>query len=116
MAYMLGIDIGSTTVKVVLLRDREPIFEKYERHYSAVREKTDEILNEVKPILGGAPFKVVISGSAGLGLATEANLPFVQEVYATSRVIEALEPDTSCVIELGGEDAKIIFFDGGIET
>ncbi|MBQ8836926.1 MAG: 2-hydroxyacyl-CoA dehydratase [Clostridia bacterium] len=115
MAYTLGIDIGSTTVKVVLLRDREPIFEKYERHYSAVREKTDEILQQAAPLLGGAPFKVAISGSAGLGLATEAGLPFVQEVYATSRVVEALEPDTSCVIELGGEDAKIIFFDGGID-
>ncbi len=115
MAYTLGIDIGSTTVKVVLLRDREPIFEKYERHYSAVREKTDEILCEAAPLLGGVPFKVAISGSAGLGLATEAELPFVQEVYATSRVVEVLEPDTSCVIELGGEDAKIIFFDGGID-
>ena len=115
MAYTLGIDIGSTTVKVVLLRDREPIFEKYERHYSAVREKTDEILCEAAPLLEGASFKVAISGSAGLGLATEAELPFVQEVYATSRVVEALEPDTSCVIELGGEDAKIIFFDGGID-
>ena len=115
MAYTLGIDIGSTTVKVVLLRDREPIFEKYERHYSAVREKTDEILTEAAPLLDGAPFKVAVSGSAGLGLANEAGLPFVQEVYATSRVVEALEPDTSCVIELGGEDAKIIFFDGGID-
>ena len=115
MAYTLGIDIGSTTVKVVLLRDREPIFEKYERHYSAVREKTDAILSEAAPLIDGASFKVAISGSAGLGLATEAGLPFVQEVYATSRVVEALEPDTSCVIELGGEDAKIIFFDGGID-
>ena len=115
MTYTLGIDIGSTTVKVVLLRDREPIFEKYERHYSAVREKTDEILSQAAEMLTDAPFKVSISGSAGLGLANEAGLPFVQEVYATSRVVETLEPDTSCVIELGGEDAKIIFFDGGID-
>ncbi len=115
MAYTLGIDIGSTTVKVVLLCDREPIFEKYERHYSAVREKTDEILCEAAHLLSGAPFSVAVSGSAGLGLATEAGLPFVQEVYATSRVVETLEPEASCVIELGGEDAKIIFFDGGID-
>ncbi|MBQ9133182.1 MAG: 2-hydroxyacyl-CoA dehydratase [Clostridia bacterium] len=115
MAYTLGIDIGSTTVKVVLLCDGQPIFEKYERHYSAVREKTDAILTEAASLIGDNPFTVAISGSAGLGLANESSLPFVQEVYATSRVVEALEPDTSCVIELGGEDAKIIFFDGGID-
>lgn len=115
MAYTLGIDIGSTTVKVVLLCDGKPIFEKYERHYSAVREKTDAILCEAAPLIGDVPFSVAISGSAGLGLANESGLPFVQEVYATSRVVETLEPDAGCVIELGGEDAKIIFFDGGID-
>ena len=115
MLYSLGIDVGSTTVKVVLLADGKPIFEKYERHYAAVREKTDAILCEVEPLLGGAPFTVAISGSAGLGLAEESGLAFVQEVYATSRVVERFAPDTKCVIELGGEDAKIIFFDGGID-
>ncbi|MBQ5389862.1 MAG: 2-hydroxyglutaryl-CoA dehydratase, partial [Clostridia bacterium] len=115
MAYTLGIDIGSTTVKVVLLCNGQPIFEKYERHYSAVREKTDAILTEAAPLLGDTPFTVAISGSAGLGLANESGVAFVQEVYATSRVVETLSPDTNCVIELGGEDAKLIFFDGGID-
>ncbi len=111
----LGIDIGSTTAKVVLRRGDEVIFEKYERHLSAVREKTAQLLREVSEVSGDAPLSVAISGSAGLGLSQAAELPFAQEVFATGEVVKKLEPDTSAVIELGGEDAKIIFFDGGID-
>lgn len=115
MRYYLGIDIGSTTAKVVLTDGVHVIFEKYERHFSQVREKTYELLGQLHDIVGDAPLCVAISGSAGLGLAQESNIPFVQEVFATGEVVKIKEPDTACVIELGGEDAKIIFFDGGID-
>ncbi|MBE6727097.1 MAG: 2-hydroxyglutaryl-CoA dehydratase [Ruminococcaceae bacterium] len=112
---LLGIDIGSTTAKAVLRRGDEVLYQKYERHFSCVREKTVELLNEVYAIVGNEPVLTAISGSAGLGLAQAAGLPFVQEVFATAEVVKVKEPDTSCVIELGGEDAKIIFFDGSID-
>ncbi len=112
---LLGIDIGSTTAKAVLRRENDVLYQKYERHFSCVREKCVELLEDVKEIIGDEPFAIAISGSAGLGLAQGCNLPFVQEVFATSEVVRSKEPDTSCVIELGGEDAKIIFFDGGID-
>ena len=115
MKHLLGIDIGSTTVKTILLSDGVTVYEKYERHFSRVREKAEEMLLEVAPLVGDAPLSVAVSGSAGLGLAEAAGLPFVQEVFATGEVVKKLEPDTSCVIELGGEDAKIIFFKGGTD-
>lgn len=115
MALTLGIDIGSTTAKAVLFSDGAVIFEKYERHFSAVREKCGELVQQLLPLTGGAPVSVAVSGSAGLGLANACGLPFVQEVYATSKIVEKQEPDARCVIELGGEDAKIIFFDGGVD-
>ncbi len=111
----LGIDIGSTTVKFVLSDGNEILFSAYERHMARVREKTAEILLRASDILGDRKFKLAISGSAGLGLAEGAGLPFVQEVFATGEVVRKIEPDTSVVIELGGEDAKIIFFDGGTD-
>ena len=112
---LLGIDIGSTTAKAVLRRDDEILYQKYERHYSQVREKTAELLREAGEVAGDEPVAAAISGSAGLGLAEAAGLPFVQEVFATAEVVREKEPDASCVIELGGEDAKIIFFDNGID-
>jgi len=111
----LGIDIGSTTAKIVVVEDGTPIFEKYQRHFSQVRQKTLELLSEAAPYVKGRSFTAAISGSAGLGLAESAGVPFVQEVFATGEVVRRLEPDASAVIELGGEDAKIIFFDGGID-
>ena len=111
----LGVDIGSTTAKVVLIDNGEVIYEKYERHLSQVRQKTLEMIQAIEPLLTGREFAVAISGSAGLGLAEAARIPFVQEVYATGEVIRVLEPDTSVVIELGGEDAKVIFFKGGTD-
>ena len=114
-ALTLGIDIGSTTAKAVLRRGGEILFEKYERHFSQVREKTVSLLQEILDIAGDEQVAVAVSGSAGLGLAQSAGIPFVQEVFATGEVVKIKEPDTACVIELGGEDAKIIFFDGGID-
>ena len=111
----LGIDIGSTTAKVVLVDNGKVLYEKYQRHFSQVRQKTLELLAEAAPLAGDRPLTAAISGSAGLGQAQAAKVPFVQEVFATGEVVKQLEPDTSVVIELGGEDAKIIFFDGGID-
>lgn len=114
-SYTLGIDIGSTTVKTVLCGDGEIIYSKYRRHFSKVREVALEMLEEIHPIIGDKTFTVALSGSAGLGLAESASLPFVQEVFATGETVKRLAPDTSVVIELGGEDAKIIFLQGGTD-
>ncbi len=111
----LGIDIGSTTAKVVLSDGGTILYERYQRHYSQVRQKTLELLEEAAPYAGDRPLAAAISGSAGLGLAQSAGIPFVQEVFATGEVVRRLEPDTAAVVELGGEDAKIIFFDGGVD-
>ena len=111
----IGIDIGSTTAKIVVYCDKQLVFSCYERHFSQVRPKTLELLARVKDLVGDRPVRVAISGSAGLGLANAADIPFVQEVFATGEVVAHLEPETSAVIELGGEDAKIIFFEGGMD-
>ena len=111
----LGIDIGSTTAKIVVVENGVILFEKYQRHFSQVRQKTLELLSDAAPFMEGKTFTAAISGSAGLGLAESAGVPFVQEVFATGEVVRRLEPDASAVVELGGEDAKIIFFDGGVD-
>ena len=114
--YRIGIDIGSTTVKVVVLDERNQLlFRSYERHYSKVREKTCEILRRIKETYTGQQVQMVITGSAGLGVAKASGLDFVQEVYATAQAVNTLEPGTDAVIELGGEDAKIIFFGNSLE-
>lgn len=112
---LLGIDIGSTTAKVVLQQDGNILYQSYERHLSQVRTKTLEILGRLKDLIGTERIKVAVSGSAGLGLAQATGLPFVQEVFATGETVRRLEPDTNAVVELGGEDAKVIFFDGGTD-
>ncbi len=113
--FALGIDIGSTTTKLVLLRGEELIYTKYQRHLSKVRQTTLEMLREMSDAIDAHELSVTISGSAGMGLAEAAEVPFVQEVYATGACVEAKAPDTGVVIELGGEDAKVIFFAGGVD-
>ena len=111
----LGIDIGSTTAKIVVVENGNILFQKYQRHFSQVRQKTLELLSDALPFVQEKSFTAAISGSAGLGLAESAGVPFVQEVFATGEVVRQMEPDASAVVELGGEDAKIIFFDGGVD-
>ena len=111
----LGVDIGSTTIKCVLRRGEDVLFQRYERHYSRAREKTCALIGDIQAFAGEEPLQAAISGSAGLGLAEAASIPFVQEVFATGETVRRFEPDASCVIELGGEDAKIIFFKGGMD-
>ena len=108
----LGIDVGSTTVKLVLIKGGSVEYECYVRHHSKVRETTLDLVRGIGELAGDKPIKLAISGSAGYGLATEAGLPFIQEVFATGETVKRLEPDTGVVIELGGEDAKVIFFTG----
>ena len=117
MTYRIGIDIGSTTVKTVVLSETgELLHHSYERHFSLVREKAAEQLRLTsKYITDTQPVVLAITGSAGLGVAKSSGLPFVQEVYATAAVVRKDIPDTDAVIELGGEDAKIIFFGGSLE-
>ncbi len=116
MALHLGIDVGSTTVKVcVLAEDREQIlYKSYERHFARVKECVLGQLAAVGKKFGG-DFTVRITGSAGLGLAERSGIPFVQEVQAAFKAIRKYYPDADAAVELGGEDAKIIFITGGVE-
>ena len=111
----VGVDIGSTTAKIVICEGKEVLYRKYERHYSQVRQKTLSLIKEAEPYLRGKKVKIAISGSAGMGVAEVSRIQFVQEVYATFALVEEKEKDTEVVIELGGEDAKIIFLKGGVD-
>lgn len=111
----LGIDVGSTTVKTVIVDDGKIIYTRYERHFSKVRETVAQQLEIIRNEYPGCMFKASITGSAGLGIATAADISFVQEVYAAFIAVEQSYPDADVVVELGGEDAKIIFLTGGVE-
>ena len=111
----LGIDVGSTTIKLALFKNNELIFHCYERHLSMIKQKVLEQLKKIKPLIGDDVLHIAFSGSSGLGISTEAGLPFVQEVFATSELVKSLQKDTNVVVELGGEDAKVIFFDHGTD-
>jgi len=115
LALNVGIDVGSTTVKVVVLDGDELLFTHYERHMSQVRTKALEILNSAKDVLSGHELRVSISGSAGMGLADSAGISFVQEVFATEKAVHKFLGDVDIVVELGGEDAKILFLTNGVE-
>lgn len=114
----IGLDIGSTTIKCVVLDDADKIIHSsYERHYSHILEKTIEILEEITHTYKfDSQMTLGVSGSAGMGLCTYAHIPFVQEVYAERVAAEKLNPGTDCIIELGGEDAKILFLTEGMEV
>ena len=111
----LGIDIGSTTVKLVAVRAGEIIYKRYERHFSKVREKACEMLRDARETISGETLKAAITGSAGLGVAKASKIDFIQEVYATRKAVGTHVPKADVVIELGGEDAKIVFLTGQLE-
>ena len=114
--YALGVDVGSTTVKTVILdENKQIIYSKYERHFSKVKETVKSQLEIIAKEYPDAKFRLSITGSAGLGLATASELPFVQEVFGAFIAVKESYPDADVVIELGGEDAKIIFLTGGVE-
>ncbi|MEG2174195.1 MAG: acyl-CoA dehydratase activase-related protein [Oscillospiraceae bacterium] len=114
----IGIDVGSTTIKCVVLDDDDHIlFQSYERHYSQIIQKTAALLQTVQQeVLHGAPARLAISGSAGMGMAEGCAIPFIQEVFSTRLALRRRLPDADAAIELGGEDAKILFLTGGLEV
>lgn len=116
---MIGLDVGSTTIKCVVLSDADQIvYQTYERHFSQITAKTVEMLRAVaERFPAEREWRLAIAGSAGMGMAEFAKVPFVQEVYAAKLAAERNAPGTDCIIELGGEDAKILFVsNGGMEA
>ena len=114
----IGLDIGSTTIKCVVLDNNNKfIYSTYERHYSQITQKMGDILKYLRLNIKGADKAcIAISGSAGMGVAESCGLDFIQEVYATRVAVNTFLPGTDVVIELGGEDAKILFLSGGMEV
>ena len=116
MTLRAGIDVGSTTVKLVILNEQnESIFSKYERHFSDVKTATERVLREAESMIDTQGMTMSSTGSGGMGLADVLEIPFVQEVIACTRTVEEVIPETDVAIELGGEDAKITFFEGALE-
>ncbi len=114
----IGLDVGSTTIKCAVLDNTNKlVYSTYQRHYSQITEKIGEILTDVRRTVKGADKAcVAISGSAGMGVAESCGLDFIQEVYATRVAVNTFLPGTDVVIELGGEDAKILFLSSGLEV
>lgn len=114
--YRLGIDIGSTTVKIAIINETgDLLFSDYERHYANIQETLAGLVNKAQEALGNPSVSPVITGSGGLTISKHLDIPFVQEVVAVSTSLQDYAPHTDVAIELGGEDAKIIYFTNGIE-
>jgi len=114
--FHVGIDIGSTTVKVVILNnEKELIYSKYERHYSDIKNKLKELLLDSYKVVNDVEMTIMVTGSGGISLANSIGLAFTQEVIAATKAIKTYYPETDVAIELGGEDAKITYFNGGVE-
>ena len=107
----VGIDIGSTTIKAVVMDcEKNILYKKYARHFSEIGNALHENLQKLKKVVGDKKFDFAITGSAGMGIAQRIGLPFVQEVIACAAAVKSLIPETDTVVELGGEDAKITYF------
>ncbi len=112
--HKLGIDIGSTTVKIAILdEENNLLFSDYQRHFANIRETLHDLLEKASKELGNIQLSPMITGSGGLTLANHLEVPFVQEVISVSTALQDYAPQTDVAIELGGEDAKIIYFEGG---
>lgn len=108
----MGIDIGSTTIKIAVLDDNNnPLYKNYRRHFADIQKNMSVLLNEARELLGDIKLRPVITGSGGLTLAKHLGIPFTQEVIAVSTCLAKFYPQTDVAIELGGEDAKIIYFE-----
>ena len=116
LIYRLGIDIGSTTVKIAVIDDQNNIlFADYERHYANIQETLASLLKKCRELTGEISLRPSITGSGGLTLSGHLHIPFIQEVVAVATSLQDYAPHTDVAIELGGEDAKIIYFSGGID-
>ena len=111
----LGIDIGSTTVKIVIMNNKELLFSDYERHFANIQETLASLMRKAEEALGDLTIQPVITGSGGLTISKHLYVPFVQEVIAVATSLQDYAPHTDVAIELGGEDAKIIYFSNGVE-
>ncbi len=108
----IGIDVGSTTAKLVAIgTDGEMLFSKYIRHNARAKEVVCGILREVKSLLGDVEARVKVTGSVGMGISEQTGIPFVQEVVAASKAVQANYPQVRSMIDIGGEDAKVVFFE-----
>ncbi|TCK92786.1 putative CoA-substrate-specific enzyme activase [Natranaerovirga hydrolytica] len=114
--YHVGIDIGSTTIKVAILDDhKELIYGEYTRHYADIKNKLKEILLGAHKVIKNAPVTINVTGSGGMNMAKSMDVSFIQEVVASTKAIRTYYPETDVAIELGGEDAKITYFKNGTE-
>lgn len=114
--YTLGIDIGSTTVKIVVMnKENEILFSDYERHFANIQETLADLMKKAMDKLGDITIQPVITGSGGLTISKHLDVPFVQEVISVATSLQDYAPHTDVAIELGGEDAKIIYFTNGVE-
>ena len=114
--YQAGIDVGSTTVKLVVLDENENmIFGQYQRHLSHTQRALSDLLKQAHKVLGECALSLRATGSGAINLAKALGVPFVQEVVAVAQALERAAPQVDVAIELGGEDAKIIYFKGGLE-
>lgn len=112
--YKMGIDVGSTTVKIVVLNsDLDILYKAYRRHHASIQQSLVEELKKVVDEYPSSEFKINITGSAGMGIGERTGIPFVQEVVAAVEVVKAFYKDTHTLIDLGGEDAKMVFFAEG---
>ncbi len=112
----IGLDVGSTTVKVVVMDEHlEVIYKSYERHFSDTKKTVCACLEKIIETYPNNDFKIALTGSGAMFVAKLLDLPFIQEVISCKRATEKYIPQTDVVIELGGEDAKIIYFDQSIE-
>ncbi|MDF2877055.1 MAG: 2-hydroxyglutaryl-CoA dehydratase [Clostridia bacterium] len=114
--FHVGIDIGSTTIKVVILNhQKEMVYSQYERHYADIKTKLQHILFDAYKILKDTEVTVMITGSGGMGIASSIGVSFTQEVIAATKAIKTYYPEVDVAIELGGEDAKLTYFNEGVE-
>ena len=112
----VGLDVGSTTVKIVVMNeDLDVIYRNYERHFSDTKNTICKVLEELIEKYKTFEFTIALTGSGAMSAANFLNLSFIQEVVSCKRAVEKYIPETDVVIELGGEDAKIIYFDKSIE-
>ena len=110
----IGIDIGSTTIKIAAINtENHLVFSTYKRHHAKTRETLLECLHELLVILGDGKASVGITGSVGMGVSEQCGLPFVQEVVAAANAIRKNDPPAASLIDIGGEDAKVVFFKHG---
>lgn len=112
--YKMGVDVGSTTIKIVIIdSDSQIVYKAYKRHQANIQQTFVEEFNNVIDQFPDIQFNINITGSAGMGIGERIGINFVQEVVAAVEVVNKIYPDTHTLIDLGGEDAKMVFFNEG---